>query len=370
MFTFDVSPHDLFDERRKQFVAWGIPKATVHRVVAKIVDTWKNAPGGWTYEWNQEAQKAKAHKHWMLAASLFGAARFPCLTTPDRQEALEKQVNCFIIASKYFPLQFDRQFIDCRVNELSVRIPIHVYAPKNEEPLPTVLLSGGVDTGKIELHRLAMVLCKFANVRVVAMDMPGTGESDTPLTKDADALYKKVLQNFRELGKVGILGVSFGGHWAAKLALQREVDAAVNFGGPIGVNGMDSTWIRSLPYGMPGIVANVMRYAAYADEAWADSILRDFGMASQGLLNTDDCAPILVVNGSADPYVPVCDVDIFRRYPSADVWLLRGLSHCAAERIHWVIPGIITWLRKELHAKCWKNQVLHGVAQMLLPRRY
>lgn len=369
MFTFNLSSHELFEERRKQFIAWGIPKATVQSVEARVVDTWANAPGGWTYEWVQEAQKAKAKKDWMLAASLFGAARFPCLATPDRQAALEEQAHCFINASRDFSGRFDRQMVACKVAGSIVSIPIHVYAPVGAASLPTVLLSGGVDTGKMELHRLALMLSKIGNLRVVAMDMPGTGESNTPLTKDADVIYRTVLDQFRGQGKVGILGVSFGGHWAAKLALRCEVDAAVNFGGPIGVTAIDGAYVSGLPNGMPGIIANAMRLKAYPDETGAGEMLRDFGLNGQGLLDRPDCARLLAVNGSADAYIPIADVEVFRRYPSAEVWLLRGLSHCAAEKIMWVAPGIITWLRKALHGDSVKNRLLHSLALKVLPER-
>src|SRR5580693_6912646 len=89
MFTFDLTPKELFEERSRQFVAWGIPKRTVHGVEARVTDMWADGPGGWTYEWAQEATKARAARDWMLAASLFGAARFPCLAAPNRIAALK-----------------------------------------------------------------------------------------------------------------------------------------------------------------------------------------------------------------------------------------------------------------------------------------
>ncbi|RJF87379.1 alpha/beta fold hydrolase [Oleomonas cavernae] len=367
MFTFDLSPSDLFEERSKQFVAWGIPEKTIRNVQARVVDTWADGPGGWTYEWMQEATRAKAAADWLLASSLFGAARFPCLAKPNRVAALDEQVKCFLKASSRFPGQFERRLIQCNVHGEIVGVPVHIYMPKGTSALPTVLLSGGVDTGKMELHRIALMLSKLGGLRVVAMDMPGTGESNLPLTDEVDSVYRTVLDTFRGQGKIGILGVSFGGHWAAKLALRRDVDVAVNFGGPIGANDIDGAYIAGLPNGMPGIIGNAMRLKAYPDAAVADRMLQGFSLRDQGLLDQADCARMLVVNGSADPYIPLADVEVFRRYPSAEVWLLRGLGHCAAEKIARVVPGMITWLRKELHGESVGNRLFHGVALMLRP---
>ena len=367
MFTFHLSPAELFEERRRQFIAWGIPKSIVAGVEERSIDMWANMPGGWTYEWVQEAEKARSAGNWMLAASLFGAARFPCLATPARRAALDEQAHCFVKAARGFAAHFDRQVIPCDVNGEAVKVPVHVYVPKGKSDLPTVLLSGGVDTGKMELHRLALLLSLIGKLRVVAMDMPGTGETNTPLTQDAEVIYRAVLAAVRGKGKIGMFGVSFGGHWTAKLALRREVDVAVNFGGPIGVMSAQRSSVANLPNGMSAIIGNAMRLDAVPDESISNSLLSRFSLDEQGLLNRPDCARMLAVNGSADQYLPSADVEVFRRYPSAEVWLLRGLSHCAAEKIMRVTPGVITWLRKELHGASFGNRLRHRMALTLRP---
>ena len=369
MFTFPLSPLELFAERRKQFIGWGIPSRVVSRVEACVTDNWADGPGGWTYEWILEADHAKGQENWMLASALYGAARFPCLSTPSRTAALRQQVHCFMRASSRFPLHFEREIVVCKEASGEVSIPVHVYAPQPSSKLPTVILSGGVDTGKMELHRLSKLLCKIGKFRVVAMDMPGTGESNTPLTCDADRIYRAVIEKYRGEGKVGIVGVSFGGHWAAKLALLHQVDAAVNFGGPIGVDGMDADYVAALPNGMPGIVGNAMRLETYPDRQVAGLMIQDFSLKTQGLLDQVDTSPMLAVNGADDQYIPIADVEVFWRYPSAEVWLLRGLTHCAIEKIERVVPGMITWLRKELHGDSMKTRLLHGMAMKVLPEK-
>jgi esterase FrsA len=368
MFAFPINPHDLFDERRIQFARWGIPRSTIARVERRITDNWHEGAGGWTYEWSREAAAAQADKRWLLAAMLYGAARFPVVCTPARHEALRNQVQCFMRASANFPVHFERIEI-CHEDGGTVRFPAHVYQPRQRGEYPVVCLTGGVDTGKMELHRLALAFALYGRFTVVALDMPGTGETDTPLQPTSDRLYRTVLSRFEGRHKKAIVGVSFGGHWAAKLALRNEVDAAIDWGGPVGAEDRDASVVAHLPNGMTGIVANAARLPDLPDIAGMERFLDMFSLRRQTLFDGVDCAPLLVVNGDCDPYIPSQDVRVFNAYPSARVWLLRGLGHCAAEASMRVVPGMLTWLRATLHGHSIGNRVALRLAEWVLPAR-
>ncbi|WP_052007240.1 alpha/beta fold hydrolase [Burkholderia paludis] len=369
MFAFPVNPRDLFDERRIQFVRWGIPRATIARVEQRVTDNWHDGPGGWTREWSREAAAAQADNRWLLAAMLYGAARFPVVCTPARQEALRNQVQCFLRASASFPVHFERIEVRHDDDGGAVRFPAHVYQPRQRGEYPVVCLTGGVDTGKMELHRLALVLALYGRLTVVAIDMPGTGETDTPLQPDSDRLYRTVLSRFGGRRKKAIVGVSFGGHWAAKLALRNEVDAAIDWGGPIGAAHRDAGALAQLPNGMTGIVANAARLPGLPDVAAMERFLGLFSLRNQGWLDGADCAPLLAVNGDCDPYIPDEDVRVFSAYPSARVWLLRGLGHCAAEASMRVVPGMLAWLRATLYGHGVGNRAALRLAEWVLPAR-
>ncbi|RKP46940.1 alpha/beta fold hydrolase [Trinickia fusca] len=368
MFVFPLNPRELFDERRIQFLRWGIPRSVIERVERRVTDNWREGPAGWTYEWSQEATAAAADKRWLLASMLYAAARFPVVCTPLRHEALRKQVDCFMRASTSFPVRFERIAVRAAANG-TARFPVHVYRPKREGHYPLVCLTGGVDTGKMELHRLALALALYGRFTVVAMDMPGTGETDLPLQSDCDAVYHTVLSQLGGTARKAIVGVSFGGHWAAKLALRGDVDAAINWGGPIGAARMDASHASRLPNGMTGIIANATRLPGMPDIAGTERLLQMFSLKNQGLLDRTDCAPLLAVNGDCDPYIPSGDVQVFSRYPSAQVWLLRGLGHCAAEASIRVVPGMLAWLRLAMHGDSVSSRFASKLAQCILPPR-
>lgn len=368
MFTFPLDPDELFLERSQQFASWGIPRNTIARVQAQVRDSWHEGPGGWTDEWLREAEKAEAEGRFLRAAMLYGAARFPVIVTPMREHALSCQVACFEKAMRSLPVHFERRQVKLKRSVDGI-ISIHLYAPSSAGDQPLVLLSGGVDTGKMELHRLAYLLAKIGRFRVAAMDMPGTGENRMALTADAENIYRDLLATLAPTGRKAIIGVSFGGHWAAKLALLGAVDAAVNLGGPSVVFDAGSDFARALPNGMPGIIANAWGLDAMPDDEDLNSRMQAFSLRGQGLLEQSTCAPMLLINGELDQYIPQRDSTIFAQYPGNQVWLMRGMTHCAAEGMVRIVPAMITWLRKQLFGSTLASRSTLWLSECLLPER-
>src|SRR5262249_20103317 len=118
-------------------------------------------------------------------------------------------------------------------------IVVHLHLPAGDTQPPLVVWNGGTDWWKASYHGLieALVSRGFA---VAAFDLPGTGES-TPWTLGLDSrrLHRRVFdfleQSSRfDFTRVGMVGVSFGGHYAVRVAASEpRVKAVVNFCGPI-----------------------------------------------------------------------------------------------------------------------------------------
>ncbi|POZ63595.1 alpha/beta fold hydrolase [Chromobacterium alticapitis] len=362
MFTFPLDCRALFEERRRQFAAWGIPRRLIQTVESRINDVWFEGPGGWCREWAREAEIACARRNWLLAAHLYGAACFPVANTPLRREAMRMQTECFLRAAADFPCSFDR------LAQPGLGV-VHLYQPHGAGAWPLVCVSGGVDTGKMALHRMALALALLGRFRVLAMDMPGTGESARSLRPDAENDYRAWLDHFAGEGRRALLGISFGGHWAAKLALMGEVDAAVNLGGPlIGASELEADHAADLPNGMTGIVAHALGLPAMPSRQEVVARLQAFSLRRQGCLERAGGSPLLVVNGEADPYVPAEETETFRSRPRTEVWRFAGLGHCAAERLPRIAPGMIAWLRLRLHGAHAGNRLGYGLATRFLPR--
>ncbi|ALU91323.1 hypothetical protein Hrubri_4176 [Herbaspirillum rubrisubalbicans M1] len=368
MLTFELDPHLLFAERSRQFAGWGIPWPVIRRVRSRITDCWHEGPGGWCREWIQEAEAAERKGRFLLASMLYGAARFPCVATPLRAYALQRQVACFERAAPGFPVHFERRYLTCSDSN-ALTAPVHLYTPRRAEELPLVLLSGGVDTGKMELHRLACLLCRAGRFRVAAMDMPGTAESGVALTADSHQLYQHWLDALAPSGRKAVLGVSFAGHWAAKLALLEAMDAAVDLGGPTVVFDSGSAFVHTLPNGMPGIIASALGFTRMPDEQSLAALMRPFSLRRQGLLERSGSIPTLVINGERDQYIPQEDSTVLAHRPGHQVWLMRGMSHCAAEGLPRILPAMVAWLRLQLYGSTRTTRALMSLAELVLPPR-
>ena len=343
MFTFDVPPDALFDERTRQFTSLGIPRRAVTRARNEIHDMWGMADDGWVPVWAREAERAAAQGDLLLASLCWGAARFPALANTGRVFAYEQQLEWYLAAAPGFPVRFHRQVRD-------VPTPLHLFRRRFAPRPGVIVLSGGVDTWKMDLHRLAVATALATGRLVVAMDMPGTGESKVPLSPDADRVYSEVVALLRKRYgmPVGFIGLSFGGLWAAKLALLGEVDAAVDIGGPTGAAGERVDVLR-LPYGMSGIIGNALRLDAMPSSELVEELYRKFSLRDQGLLDRPGGAPLLAINGDRDQYVPLGDTTGLAGRPDTTVWVVPGGTHCAPERFAQVAIGMWGWIAARLH---------------------
>lgn len=341
MFTFDVTPEALFAERTRQFTALGIPRRSVTRVRRGVRDMWGMGEDGWVPVWAREAERAAGAGRPLLASLCWGAARFPALADAGRRFAFEQQLEWYLAAAPDFPVRFHRQVHD-------VPTPLHLFRRRVAPRPGVIVLSGGVDTWKMDLHRLAVATALGTGMLVVAMDMPGTGESPLPLTPAADRTYAEVVALLRRRygTPVGLIGLSFGGLWAVKLALLGEVDAAVAIGAPTGASGEAGEVLR-LPYGMAGIIGNALGLDALPSPAEAAALYRRF--AVRELLDLPGSTPLLAVNGDHDQYVPLGDTTALAARPATTVWVIRGGTHCAPEHFPQLTLGMWGWLTARLH---------------------
>ncbi|WP_312967154.1 alpha/beta fold hydrolase [Acinetobacter gerneri] len=367
MFTFQLSSDDLFKERSQQFISWGIPHSVIRDVQTKINNTWSEEEGGWAYEWSKKANDFENKGKFLEASMMYAAAHFPVISTSLREKALAKQIKNFEKAMKIKSIDFKRMNIS--LDSTGTKMPVHLYNDDTNNKNPLILLTGGVDTGKMELHRMAYLIAKLGDFRVAAIDMPGTGESGVNLTPSSENIYIELLNTLAPTGRKAIVGVSYGGHWAAKLALLGKVDASVNLGGPVIAFDKGGDFIRTLPNGMGGIIANALGLNETPETDVFQSYTSKFSLESQGFFDKNQCSPMLVINGENDQYIPQQDSIIFKKYSDNDVWLMKGMTHCAAEGIARILPSIITWLQQHLYGLNFKTNLKFKITEAILPTR-
>ena len=353
-YRFDATPKALVTERRAQFTALGIPAAITDGVTSRLgEELWDDVPASWVHEWSAEAAAAEAGGDLLLASRCFGVAKYPCLASPAHETAYREQLRTYLAAAPGFPLAFERRILDVEYHGGTTPVPVHIYRrPGSPASAPVVLMLGGVDTWKMDIHQSIVAAAERMDVTVVAVDGPGTGESQVASQPDGDLILAGVAAQVRSLGTgpVGAAAWSFGATWAVKLALTGEVDAAVAIGGPVEM-AFDISAGSNWPNGMAGIMGNSLhRDVPFADADATAAGLAGFRLSTQGLLGGWGASPtpLFVANGADDPYVPQTDTTLFQGRPNTIVRLEPGATHCAPEKSAEVVPAAFAWLRSQL----------------------
>jgi esterase FrsA len=345
MYTYDIDPQAMFDDRTHQFAAFGIPLADINDVRARVTDMWADSPGGWSYEWSALARKYIGDGNHGLAAYAYGCAHFPCLNTDGRIRAEADQLEQYELAAKDFPVTFERRVLTVPYRGGAIEVPAHLYCVEGDyASRPVLLAHGGVDTFKMDFHPFCLALTLGSGMTTLAIDMPGTGETPVPLDAAADEVIAGIVKYARSIGdgRVAHFGMSFGGNFSAMSGLTGLVDAAVNLGGPM-VESFTAEHGAALPFGMRDIVGNALHFDRVPT---LDELVAGLQRLSRAdLLARRTNSPMLVINGADDYFIPRSDTLVFEGRPDTEVHLLDGTGHCAMSKAAEVIPMINGWLQ-------------------------
>jgi esterase FrsA len=348
-YTYPIESEAMFEDRAAQFIAFGVPAADVERMRSAITDMWSDGPGGWVPEWSALAAGYAEKGDHYLASLIYGCAKFPCLADAQREVALARQVEEYVAASPSFPVGFERRLLSVPYLGAKIEVPVHIYSTADDyTSSPMLLISGGVDTWKMDIHRMCVSAATHSGATVVAFDIPGTGEiAHVPLNADADEVVLGLVTAAKMLGngKIGHIALSFGGNYSAMTGLTGVVDAAVDDGGPV-KDSFTAENLGRLPYGMSDIVANAI---GFTSRPTLDELVNASAQLSRAaLLEQSTNSPMLVVNGADDYFIPQSDTLVFTGRTDTEVHLIEGTGHVARSKLDTVMPMMIGWLRHQL----------------------
>jgi esterase FrsA len=349
-YTFPVSPRTMFEDRFEQFVAFGVPRAAAEEMRGAISDMWSDAPGGWVFEWSRLARRYLEAGQPHMAALAYGWAKFPCLANEARRQALANQVAAYLAAAPNFPVKFERRLVVTPFSGGTAKLPVHLYSIHGHyDEAPVLLISGGVDTWKMDIHRLCVAFAERLGVTVLAFDQPGTGENPAPLTPNADEIVLALATQARAIGngKVAHFGLSFGANYSAMTGLLGVVDASVVLGGPID-QAFAGEALEKLPYGMPDIVCNAMGFDHQS--TMSEFVSAASKLSRRALLERTGNAAMLVINGENDYFVPQTDTRVFEGRSNTDVHLIPDAGHCARSKLPEVMSLVFRWLPQQIGA--------------------
>jgi len=321
-------------------------------------------PDHWTQVWTEiarpyqeEAQKqaglsnfGEAEQNYLLAHNYYFVGRFSSPDTPSRQVAYRSAVTSYQKAAGFFQPPMEKVAIPFagRDNE-GKEIPAYLRIPSKVQKPPLLILCGGLDEYKEEVHVYTLPFLELG-IATLALDMPGTGGAPVMGSTDAERICTAILdyiENRPDLNssRIGLIGISFGGYWVSKFAHTEEkrLSAVVNWGGPIHYY-FQADWVRKSRHAPSYICdlgllrANVFGLSTF--EEWIEQAPK-FSLLTLGLLDQPS-APMLLVNGREDTQVPIEDHYLLLEHGSPKTTRIFPGGHMG--RTPQTLPTIVDWL--------------------------
>ncbi len=358
----------MHDRSRSQVHPMGLIS---HADAGPVIDSLRGLDGAsWAAAWGAAGHVARvegdaaaaagddvrARAAYLKAHGLYFLGRFPCPNHPDKMACHVAERETYLLAGRYFGPPVQRVSIPFAGKPGEGSEVVVLYRrPADVERPPVVIMWGGVDAWKEQMTAACDLVLK-QGLAVVAVDNVGTGESPVRGAADAERQFVTVLdwceqQSDLAGARPGLLGRSFGGYWATKLAHQfpERIGAAVNWGG--GAHFMfQRDWIEASrhpdSYLMELVETRMMMLGAITFEEYLAGFAA-LSLLDQGLLDRP-CAPLLLVNGKEDRQCPVADVHLLTEHGSPKSVRMFPGGHMGLTPQ--TLPTIITWLVAQTRA--------------------
>lgn len=214
-------------------------------VLDRIDNDRDGAPGSWAVAWTGEGDRMLRAGRPLEAFSRYTMARFPYPDGPARAEAAQRGVSAFHAWSRKatgierLDIDLPTGRVGCWASGLSAR-----------EPLPLLLVMGGIVSMKEQLAR-SLVLLRRLGVASVVTEMPGVGENTLRYDADSWRLLPAVMDAVADRADVTrtyAFTFSFSGHLALRCAAEdSRIKAVITTGAPVHDFFVDADWQQTVP---------------------------------------------------------------------------------------------------------------------------
>ncbi len=318
-------------------------------------ESWATAWNEIGVRWEKKAKDAEAanntegaHHAYLKAYGYYGIARHPFPNSPGKQHAYLKTHEMYLAASRYFDIPVERVAIPFQGKE----IVGHLRWPK-KTPAPLIMHWGGIDNWKEERLTFAEAFVK-EGWGCFVMDSPGTGECPMLASPDAHRVYSAALDYLAKRPEVdpkriAVVGASFGGYWATKIAHveHQRLRAAVNWGG--GIHYFFQPEWQEKSRNAPSYLFDLIEARAnlFGKKTFEEliQVMPALSLKTQGWLDKPS-APLLLVNGKEDKQVPI--EDFYLLLESGDPKTIRLFPGGHMGAISEIFKTAIQWLHSRL----------------------
>lgn len=337
-----------------RFLANGIDSNDFQNVTRRV-ERWED----WLREWSacaamhlelgEQAEKERCYEsagsHFFHAAMAYHFGKFLFVQNPaELRIAHQRVVAAYQRGLPYFDFPGERVTIPY---EHGLNIYGILRKPWHHPKPPVVILMPGLDSVKEELHEYGNDLLK-RGLAVLAIDGPGQGELefDCALRHDSEVPIGYAINYLEsrhdvDATRLGLLGVSLGGYFAARAsACEPRVRAAICLAGAYNLAEHFERY--------PLLTQEAFIYRCKAsNEAEARVKLQKFNL--EGVVS-QITNPFLVIMGARDRIFPAEEAQRMAAEAgsNAELWLFEDGNHVCNNIPYKYRPQQADWLRKQL----------------------
>jgi len=299
----------------------------------------------WAAAWSEIGDRYLARQDFHQAWLYYSFARWPVPNSPGKQRAYEKALDAYLAYAK----KFDPPLEVVRMPYEGAEVVGYLRLPKSDKPVPFIVAIAGLDSRKEEMvERFAPLVER--GIGLLALDSPGTGQSGVKAAAGADRSLNRVLDGVLarpsiDAKRVALYGGSYGGYWAAILAVteRARLRAVVAQSPPVHETfsrERTAALAKNREYLFDYVPAQLFTYGVQDMEHLAEARER-MSLKARGLLD-QPMAPMLVIGGALDTQVPIADIDLLMRSGDSpkNLWVHPKGGHMGRDAKAWPDPVI------------------------------
>lgn len=296
------------------------------------------------------ARRRTAGEEYVCAALCYHFAKFVWLVDLDRHRAAAERA----VASLYAA----HRLLDPTAERLEVpfddgTLVGNLRRPNGRERPPLVLLLPGLDSTKEEFFHWENVFL-VRGMATLALEGPGQGETGytTHIRPDYEVAVTPTLDALAgrtdvDVERVGTVGVSLGGYYAARAtAFEPRLKAAAAIGGPYDFG---ACWA-----GLPSLTREAFMHHAGArsEEAARDRAVQ---LNLEGIMERIE-QPLLIVFGQRDRLIPWQQAErMAAEAPTAELVMYPDGNHVCNNIPFKYRPLVADWMKEQLYASTGRS---------------
>ena len=310
---------------------------------------------------------AKASAAYTRAWRLYSFGRWPVPASEGKKRSYSKALEAFRAAAKFL----DPPLETIRIPFEGSEITGYLRLPKNAKgPVPVLLAISGLDSRKEDMATNYGAILQYG-IGFLAIDSPGTGQAPIKTGESSERMFSRAIDYLLtrpevDKTRIAAVGQSFGGYWAAKLAIvEHDRLRAVVAQSPPVDGAFQKDYVlnklrgnREYLFGMASAMESILENANSVDDL--AEMFPKLSLVKQGLIGKP-MAPMLIIAGALDTQVPVADAYLLLSNGDApkEAWINPKGGHLGRQVKVYPDPVIlrtviVPWLARKLEMEAPK----------------